>query len=85
MIENSALHHALTSTLKAHSRSHYRQIEEHYYRKSPIKGPQVLKRLHEAYNRFPCDTFASELMSDPQSNSGLLLPKKTDVDEGPQL
>ncbi len=85
MIGDYALHHALTSTLEAHVRSHYRQIEEHYYRKPLAKGPQVRERLHEAYTRFSRDTFASELMSNPQSNSGHLLPKRTGIDEGPQL
>ena len=84
MVGNSAFHHALTSTLEAHVRSHYRQIEEHYYRKSPVKCPPVRERLHEAYNRFSCASFASELMS-PQSSIGHQLPKRTGIDEGPQL
>ena len=82
---NSALHHALTNALEAHVRTHHRQIEEHYYRKSPAKYPQVRERLHEAYTRFSRDTFASELMSNPQSNSSHLLPKRAGIDEGPQL
>lgn len=83
----AACEQALANALDECSRSAFRGIEEHYYRKAPDYRAQFVRsRLDEGRSRCDINSLAKDMLNAPPKGShGRTLSKHGGLDEGPEL
>jgi hypothetical protein len=83
---SAAVESTLRNALEEHTRGSFRSMEEHYQREANARSARfVRERLDAARNQSDFLALARDLSGVKQKVSEQRIPKRTGVDEGPQI